>query len=86
MENSICTPQKKEGFRTASKVALKKKGALFGHSSVDAEYLPASQAVQTVVCPVDAEYVPAAQAVHAAEPAIVVYVPAAQASHVEVPV
>ena len=33
MENSICTPQKKEGFRTASKVALKKKGALFGHSS-----------------------------------------------------
>ena len=24
---------KKEGFRTASKVALKKKGALFGHSS-----------------------------------------------------
>jgi hypothetical protein len=25
---------KKEGFRTASKVALKKKGALFGHSSI----------------------------------------------------
>ena len=24
---------KKEGFRTKSKVALKKKGALFGHSS-----------------------------------------------------
>ncbi len=33
IENSICTPQKKKGFRTASKVALKKKGALFGHSS-----------------------------------------------------
>jgi hypothetical protein len=26
-------PPKKEGFRTKSKVALKKKGALFGHSS-----------------------------------------------------
>ena len=35
MENSICTPQKKEGFRTASKVALKKKGALFGHTSLN---------------------------------------------------
>ena len=33
MENSIYTPPKKEGFRTKSKVALKKKGALFGHSS-----------------------------------------------------
>jgi len=33
MENSIYTPQKKEGFRTKSKVVLKKKGALFGHSS-----------------------------------------------------
>jgi hypothetical protein len=27
---------KKEGFRTKSKVALKKKGALFGHSSENA--------------------------------------------------
>jgi len=28
---------KKEGFRTASKVALKKKGALFGHSSPESD-------------------------------------------------
>ena len=52
---------------------------------VDAEYLPAAQAVQvlSLVCPVDAEYLPAAQAVHAPEPVFVLYVPAAQAVHGE---
>jgi len=40
MENSIYTPPKKEGFRTKSKVALKKKGALFGHSSPRVDLRP----------------------------------------------
>ena len=41
---------KKEGFRTKSKVALKKKGALFGHSSGSNQVERGSNQVERGLC------------------------------------